>query len=62
MTGKAEPTIRRINPTELGTPPGYSQIVDVSAGQTALDSGGHRSASPILPPRPNRCFAIWPSP
>jgi hypothetical protein len=26
--GKAEP-IRRLNPPELGTPPGYSQIVDV---------------------------------
>jgi enamine deaminase RidA (YjgF/YER057c/UK114 family) len=42
------PSITRINPPELGTPPGYSQIVDVSAnriifisGQTALDSDGH---------------------
>ena len=41
------PAIVRINPPELGTPPGYSQIVDVSAsriifiaGQTALDSAG----------------------
>jgi enamine deaminase RidA (YjgF/YER057c/UK114 family) len=41
-------SITRINPPELGTPPGYSQIVDVSAsriifiaGQTALDSGGN---------------------
>jgi enamine deaminase RidA (YjgF/YER057c/UK114 family) len=48
MTSDAVPTIRRINPPELGTPPGYSQIVDVSAGriifiagQTALDSSGH---------------------
>lgn len=39
--------IRRINPPELGTPPGYSQVVDVSAsrlvfiaGQTALDRDG----------------------
>ena len=39
--------IRRINPPELGTPPGYSQIVDVRAsrivfiaGQTALDRDG----------------------
>jgi len=39
--------IRRLNPPELGTPPGYSQIVDVRAsrlvfiaGQTALDSAG----------------------
>ena len=41
-------SITRINPPELGTPPGYSQIVDVSAsriifiaGQTALDSEGN---------------------
>ena len=43
---KAEP-IRRLNPPELGNPPGYSQIVEVLAsrisfiaGQTALDSDG----------------------
>ena len=42
------PSIRRINPPELGTPPGYSQIVEVSAGriifiagQTALDRDGN---------------------
>ena len=41
------PSIIRINPPELGTPPGYSQIVDVSAnriifiaGQTALEADG----------------------
>src|SRR5215510_9029713 len=40
--------IRRLNPPELGTPPGYSQIVDVAArrlifiaGQTALDRDGN---------------------
>ena len=40
--------IMRINPPELGTPPGYSQIVDVSAsrlvfiaGQTATDRDGN---------------------
>jgi enamine deaminase RidA (YjgF/YER057c/UK114 family) len=39
--------IRRLNPPELGTPPGYSQVVDVRAsriifiaGQTALDRDG----------------------
>ncbi len=44
--GNAEP-IRRLNPPELGAPPGYSQIVDVRAGriifiagQTALDRDG----------------------
>jgi enamine deaminase RidA (YjgF/YER057c/UK114 family) len=44
--GKAE-AIRRLNPAELGTPPGYSQIVDVRAsriifiaGQTSLNRDG----------------------
>jgi enamine deaminase RidA (YjgF/YER057c/UK114 family) len=48
MTRETTPAIRRINPPELGTPPGYSQIVDVSAGriifiagQTALDRDGN---------------------
>lgn len=47
MTRDATPSIVRINPPELGTPPGYSQVVDVSAGriifiagQTAIDSDG----------------------
>src|SRR5205807_9464299 len=42
------PPINRINPPELGTPPGYSQVVEVSAGrvifiagQTALDRDGN---------------------
>jgi enamine deaminase RidA (YjgF/YER057c/UK114 family) len=42
------PQLARINPPELGTPPGYSQIVEVSAGkmifiagQTALDRDGN---------------------
>lgn len=48
MTREATPSIVRINPPELGTPPGYSQVVDVSAGriifiagQTALDRDGN---------------------
>ena len=48
MTSDNAPSIVRINPPELGTPPGYSQVVEVSAGriifiagQTALDSGGN---------------------
>jgi enamine deaminase RidA (YjgF/YER057c/UK114 family) len=48
MTRKTAPSIVRTNPPELGTPPGYSQIVDVSAsriifisGQTALDQEGN---------------------
>jgi enamine deaminase RidA (YjgF/YER057c/UK114 family) len=48
MPEDTTPSINRINPPELGTPPGYSQAVEVSAGrivfisgQTALDSDGH---------------------
>ena len=48
MTNDLPPTINRINPPELGTPPGYSQIVEVTAGriifiagQTAVDADGH---------------------
>jgi enamine deaminase RidA (YjgF/YER057c/UK114 family) len=43
-----ETSINRINPPELGTPPGYSQIVEVAAGriifiagQTAVDADGN---------------------
>jgi enamine deaminase RidA (YjgF/YER057c/UK114 family) len=48
MSNAANPSITRINPPELGTPPGYSQIVEVAAnriifiaGQTALDRDGN---------------------
>jgi len=48
MTTKTTPSINRINPPELGTAPGYSQIVEVSAsrlifiaGQTAVDQDGN---------------------
>ncbi len=48
MTRDTMPAIVRIDPPELGIPPGYSQIVDVSArrllfisGQTALDCDGN---------------------
>jgi len=47
MDEDRQETIRRVNPPELGTPPGYSQIVDVHArrmifisGQAALDRDG----------------------
>jgi enamine deaminase RidA (YjgF/YER057c/UK114 family) len=47
MSDDTSMTIKRLNPPELGTPPGYSQIVDVQAGriifiagQTALDRNG----------------------
>jgi enamine deaminase RidA (YjgF/YER057c/UK114 family) len=48
MSNAANPSITRVNPPELGAPPGYSQIVEVAAsriifiaGQTALDRDGH---------------------
>jgi len=48
VTHDTTPRITRLNPPELGTPPGYSQIVEVTArrmifiaGQTALDADGH---------------------
>jgi enamine deaminase RidA (YjgF/YER057c/UK114 family) len=48
MMGDPAASIRRINPPELGAPPGYSQIVEVRAariifiaGQTALDAEGN---------------------
>jgi enamine deaminase RidA (YjgF/YER057c/UK114 family) len=46
-TDETAARIARINPPELGTPPGYSQVVEVRAGriifiagQTALDREG----------------------
>jgi enamine deaminase RidA (YjgF/YER057c/UK114 family) len=47
MADDSAETITRLNPPELGSPPGYSQIVEVSAGriifiagQTAVDRDG----------------------
>jgi enamine deaminase RidA (YjgF/YER057c/UK114 family) len=47
MTGDTATPIRHLNPPELGMPPGYSQVVDVTAsriifiaGQTALNEKG----------------------
>jgi enamine deaminase RidA (YjgF/YER057c/UK114 family) len=47
MTDVTTAPIRRVNPPELGAPPGYSQVVDVRAsrlifiaGQAALDRDG----------------------
>ncbi|MFZ0603735.1 MAG: RidA family protein [Roseiarcus sp.] len=47
MSRDNDAPIRRFNPTGLGTPPGYSQVVEVRAGrivfiagQTALDESG----------------------
>jgi enamine deaminase RidA (YjgF/YER057c/UK114 family) len=48
MPDDTTPSLNRINPPELGTTPGYSQVVEVRAGrivfisgQTALDATGH---------------------
>ena len=48
MANDSTPQIKHINPPELGTPRGYSQIVDVRAGhlvfiagQTATDRDGN---------------------
>ena len=35
----SSPTITRINPPELGEPPGYSQIVEISAGRILFIAG-----------------------
>ena len=47
MSNENTAAIKRINPPELGTPPGYSQVVEVRAGrlvfiagQTAVDRHG----------------------
>jgi enamine deaminase RidA (YjgF/YER057c/UK114 family) len=47
MTAGNAESIRRLNPPDVGTPPGYSQVVDVRAGRiifiagrTALDRDG----------------------
>jgi enamine deaminase RidA (YjgF/YER057c/UK114 family) len=47
MTRNTTTSIRRLNPPDLGPPPGYSQVVEVQAsrivfiaGQTALDKDG----------------------
>ena len=60
--GKAEP-IRRLNPPELGTPPGYSQIVDVRAsriifiaGQTAVDRHGALVGKNDFPAQADQVF------
>jgi enamine deaminase RidA (YjgF/YER057c/UK114 family) len=39
MQNDAPPSITRINPPELGTPPGYSQVVEVSAGRIIFIAG-----------------------
>ena len=68
MPDDTTPSINRINPPELGTPPGYSQVVEVSAGrivfisgQTALDSDGKLVGKNDFAAQAHRCFATLPS-
>ncbi len=56
-------TINRINPPEPGTPPGYSQVVDVRAnrmifivGQTALDQNGELVGEADFPAQATQAF------
>jgi enamine deaminase RidA (YjgF/YER057c/UK114 family) len=55
--------IKRINPPELGTPPGFSQIVDVRAGrlvfiagQTATDREGNTVGKNDFPLQAEQVF------
>lgn len=57
------PPLRRLNPPELGTPPGYSQIVEVAArrlifiaGQTALDRDGNLVGKGDFPAQAEQVF------
>jgi enamine deaminase RidA (YjgF/YER057c/UK114 family) len=63
MANGSAPQIKRINPAELGTPPGYSQIVDVSAshlvfiaGQTATDRDGNVVGKNDFPTQAEQVF------
>lgn len=63
MTRDTPPAIIRIDPPELGIPPGYSQIVDVSAhrlvfisGQTALDRDGNVIGKADFPAQATQVF------
>jgi enamine deaminase RidA (YjgF/YER057c/UK114 family) len=60
--GKAM-VVRRVNPPELGSPPGYSQIVEVRAGriifiagQTALDRHGALVGKNDFPAQADQVF------
>lgn len=62
MTPEPEP-IRRVNPPELGPPPGYSQVVEVRsgriifiAGQTALDRDGQLVGKDDFAAQANQVF------
>lgn len=63
MANDSAPQIKRINPPELGTPPGYSQIVDVRAarlvfiaGQAAIDRDGNTVGKNDFPMQAEQVF------
>jgi enamine deaminase RidA (YjgF/YER057c/UK114 family) len=63
MTRETTPAIVRIDPPELGIPPGYSQIDDVTArrfvfisGQTALDRDGNAVGKADFPAQAAQVF------
>ncbi len=63
MTQDAASPIRRINPPELGAPPGYSQVVEVRggrimfiAGQAALDREGRLVGKDDFPAQAAQVF------
>jgi enamine deaminase RidA (YjgF/YER057c/UK114 family) len=63
MTDGDSGPIRRLNPPELGAPPGYSQIVEVRgsriafiAGQTALDRDGALIGKDDFPAQAEQVF------
>jgi enamine deaminase RidA (YjgF/YER057c/UK114 family) len=63
MSDDTPMTIKRLNPPALGTPPGYSQIVDVQArriifiaGQTALDRDGTLVGKDDFPAQAEQVF------
>jgi enamine deaminase RidA (YjgF/YER057c/UK114 family) len=64
MTDGTGIAIKRINPPELGVPPGYSQVVEVKAsrlifiaGQTSLDSNGELVGKADFPAQAAQVFA-----
>jgi enamine deaminase RidA (YjgF/YER057c/UK114 family) len=63
MANDSAPQIKRINPPELGTPPGYSQVVDVRAarlvfiaGQAAIDRDGNTVGKNDFPMQAEQVF------
>ena len=63
MSDDTTEIIRRVNPPDLGTPPGYSQVVEVRAGrivfiagQTSLDDKGELVGKGDFPVQADQVF------